>query len=319
MLNIKPIETQYKSFRFRSRLEARWAVFLDALGLNWIYENEGYNLGVGNYYLPDFWLPDYGMFLEIKPRREAKIEMVYFAGKFSGGSGKNVGSDWRESLGVEFYTFCDAHSVPSRLLLGTSVGVGYCGPHPVDIGSGHGMPGHFECFESMSSSERDRVIVAQKCLDQIANSDKVFAWIYSQDCYGTLVEIGYAKALGKPIFIGVKRNSVSDDLWFSLQMANDVAIADTVGDAFASLFAEEREEKLMRLLVEGTVGNRGMICYGDPKECAISMFDQGKFTRNIPGDSVFTSLFDNLSPDIIAAQDAARSARFEHGETPIGR
>jgi hypothetical protein len=28
---IKAIETSYKGYRFRSRLEARWAVFFDAL------------------------------------------------------------------------------------------------------------------------------------------------------------------------------------------------------------------------------------------------------------------------------------------------
>lgn len=51
---IKPIETKYKGYRFRSRLEARWAVFFDALGLTWDYEREGYDLGAAGWYLPDF-------------------------------------------------------------------------------------------------------------------------------------------------------------------------------------------------------------------------------------------------------------------------
>lgn len=53
---IKPIETVYKGYRFRSRLEARWAVFFDACGVDWEYEPEGYDLGGGLYYLPDFLL-----------------------------------------------------------------------------------------------------------------------------------------------------------------------------------------------------------------------------------------------------------------------
>ncbi|HEF5705400.1 hypothetical protein [Bacillus cereus group sp. BfR-BA-01423] len=53
-MNIKPIETIYKGYRFRSRLEARWAVFFDALGIEWKYENEGYDLGEYGWYLPDF-------------------------------------------------------------------------------------------------------------------------------------------------------------------------------------------------------------------------------------------------------------------------
>ncbi len=48
------IPTEYKGYKFRSRLEARWAVFLDALGVKWEYESEGYYLGDGIYYLPDF-------------------------------------------------------------------------------------------------------------------------------------------------------------------------------------------------------------------------------------------------------------------------
>jgi hypothetical protein len=38
---LTPIPTRYKGYHFRSRLEARWAVFFDALGLRWQYEVEG--------------------------------------------------------------------------------------------------------------------------------------------------------------------------------------------------------------------------------------------------------------------------------------
>ena len=50
---IKAIETKYKGYRFRSRLEARWAVFFDKLGCRWEYEPEGFDLN-GVWYLPDF-------------------------------------------------------------------------------------------------------------------------------------------------------------------------------------------------------------------------------------------------------------------------
>jgi len=53
---IKAIDTTYKGYKFRSRLEARFAVFLDALGVNWDYEIEGYTLPVTGNYLPDFYL-----------------------------------------------------------------------------------------------------------------------------------------------------------------------------------------------------------------------------------------------------------------------
>ena len=53
---LKAIQTEYKGYRFRSRLEARWAVFFDACGVDWEYEPEGYDLGDGINYLPDFLL-----------------------------------------------------------------------------------------------------------------------------------------------------------------------------------------------------------------------------------------------------------------------
>ncbi len=62
---IKAIETVYHGYRFRSRLEARWAVFFDSLGVPYEYEKEGFDLD-GLRYLPDFWLPEQGCWVEIK-------------------------------------------------------------------------------------------------------------------------------------------------------------------------------------------------------------------------------------------------------------
>ena len=69
----RAIETRYKGYRFRSRLEARWAVFFDALGLRWEYEPEGFELPGGVRYLPDFYVGTYvpghhgyGPWVEIK-------------------------------------------------------------------------------------------------------------------------------------------------------------------------------------------------------------------------------------------------------------
>ena len=56
MNTIAAIPTEYKGYRFRSRLEARWAVFFDLCGMQWEYEPEGFSLGDGRGYLPDFLL-----------------------------------------------------------------------------------------------------------------------------------------------------------------------------------------------------------------------------------------------------------------------
>lgn len=65
--NIRAIPTRYQGYSFRSRLEARWAVFFDHLGIKFDYEPEGFDLGNGLRYLPDFWLPDWSMWVEVKP------------------------------------------------------------------------------------------------------------------------------------------------------------------------------------------------------------------------------------------------------------
>lgn len=53
-MELKAVPTNYKGYRFRSRLEARIAVFLDACNADWEYEPEGFVLPDGSQYLPDF-------------------------------------------------------------------------------------------------------------------------------------------------------------------------------------------------------------------------------------------------------------------------
>jgi hypothetical protein len=64
-VTIKAIETRYAGCHFRSRLEARWAVFFDYLGVRWEYEPEGFESSYGRY-LPDFYLPDLDLYVEVK-------------------------------------------------------------------------------------------------------------------------------------------------------------------------------------------------------------------------------------------------------------
>lgn len=63
---VKAIETVYNGYRFRSRLEARWAVFFDLMDIQYEYEKEGFDLGDDVLYLPDFWLPELDCWFEVK-------------------------------------------------------------------------------------------------------------------------------------------------------------------------------------------------------------------------------------------------------------
>lgn len=99
---IRAIETEYAGQRFRSRLEARWAVFMDALRVPWLYEPEGFELPSGARYLPDFWLPEMATWLEIKPAIQ--------------GPGDQCVADWprRGSKWTEFSGCCAAGLLPGR-------------------------------------------------------------------------------------------------------------------------------------------------------------------------------------------------------------
>lgn len=62
---LKALPTIYGGINYRSRIEARWAVFFDTLGIPFEYEKEGFDLGDDQLYLPDFWLPQQKFWVEI--------------------------------------------------------------------------------------------------------------------------------------------------------------------------------------------------------------------------------------------------------------
>lgn len=134
METIKPIETVYKGYRFRSRLEARWAVFFDEIGAKWEYEPEGFELPDGTKYLPDFRLKNvrgrgaYGgdIFVEIKGQLSdedaKKIEIfAYSDGKNGYPSNKVVifgqipECRWYEPRWVERHIFENGVLKPAKV------------------------------------------------------------------------------------------------------------------------------------------------------------------------------------------------------------
>lgn len=58
----------------RSHSETRWARFMDAVGIQWIYEPEPVNTRHG-WYLPDFYLPGAGIYVEVKGPGPTAIEL----------------------------------------------------------------------------------------------------------------------------------------------------------------------------------------------------------------------------------------------------
>ena len=62
---IKAIPTKHRDVKFKSKLEAGWAKWLDENSIVWSYETEGFRVN-NEWYLPDFWLPKIRTIIEVK-------------------------------------------------------------------------------------------------------------------------------------------------------------------------------------------------------------------------------------------------------------
>lgn len=71
-----------------------------------------------------------------------------------------------------------------------------------------------------SDGDEQRAKVRDLCLEAIGRANVVYAWIDSLDCYGTIVELGYARALQKEIWIAGPRRF--RDMWFVYELATFV-------------------------------------------------------------------------------------------------
>lgn len=125
---VKSIDTEYSGYLFRSRLEARWAVFFDALGIKWEYEPEGFQFADGKRYLPDFWLPNDQAFFEIKSAKDnVTVGEINKARKVQDEVGRRIfiaagdpvdayiakPSDWPHNWGMAKFTVCPVCDMPA--------------------------------------------------------------------------------------------------------------------------------------------------------------------------------------------------------------
>ena len=129
-----PIPTWYAGQRFRSRLEARWAVFFDRMQIDWEYEPQGYLIGhpadVSDRcpYLPDFWLPSQRLWVEVKgAATPADIDLAKRSATYRGGL---------PALGP----YCDADDAPWPDNEPPDLVVAVLGPIPPDAELAHWWP-----------------------------------------------------------------------------------------------------------------------------------------------------------------------------------
>ena len=160
---------------------------------------------------------------------------VYLAGKISK-------HDWRHGVvrdlrNADTYDFDDKgwYSDNGWPILKNAIadGIHYTGPIPTacDHGCYHGENSHgmgvnqeYDCYGNERGISEKRAEVFLKCWHAIGQSDVFIAWIDTNDCYGTLVEIGMARTQGK--FVAVGGNKIFDDMWFAYHASDRVLIGE---------------------------------------------------------------------------------------------
>lgn len=73
MRDVEAIQTTVDGVRYRSRTEARWAIFFSALNLTFSYEPQRLRLSSGETYLPDFYIREFSAWFEVKAANDAIV------------------------------------------------------------------------------------------------------------------------------------------------------------------------------------------------------------------------------------------------------
>ncbi len=189
----------------------------------------------------------------IRPSKgyEDVIKSVYLAGKMTKNS-------WRGDTRLPTEKIDRLPVKEAHIKLKNGKRLDYTGPYTLgcDHGCYHqyphawgaGMSGPWTCPEKPDPG------IADLCLNAINRSDLVFAWIDTEDCFGTIAEIGYAIAKRKIVYIAGP--SLFRELWFSYQIADktlfyvddpweafNMMVVDNKGHSFEDYYAVGKDDK----------------------------------------------------------------------------
>jgi len=170
----------------------------------------------------------------IIPWCKSKVKTFYLAGKITGTAWRDeIVAGWSDARSTAY-----ANAVEDRLWLSvgnvtTACGVSldYCGPWWKDLSGGHasstenshphacGDP--FQVLDDYWERQyaEDRLEVSRNVHRTICGADMLFAWIDSADCYGTIYEIGLARAQRKVVVVAVSKafQIEASDMWLAFE------------------------------------------------------------------------------------------------------
>lgn len=195
---------------------------------------------------------------------------VYLAGKVgAAGTGKSWNRNWRDAIVREKKHLmhpndkCDSPPVHTGAVAG---GLSYTGPYlwSLDGYDWHSVPsafhrdggaesffcncgvrdGDYSYHDHCCNSYFSREHILEWSLRGIMNADIVFCWIDEPDCFGTLVELGYAHALGKKCLVSFAREELADGIaagqfWFANLLGDGGWTFGSPGECFNELVVKE--------------------------------------------------------------------------------
>jgi len=198
------------------------------------------------------------------PWCKSKVKSFYLAGKITGTSWRDeIVPGWSEAQssayanGIEDDLWLDVCSGATAC----GISLDYCGPWWMDVDGGHGVassnvgPHAYGDPNANLSSDyaqrqfaEDRKSVSFNVHRAISSADMVFAWIDSLDCYGTIFEIGLARAHKKVVVIGFDKafEQQASEMWLAFEGCYCVsgACAREAWDQFWDLVAFEDDPAL---------------------------------------------------------------------------
>ena len=85
-------------------------------------------------------------------------------------------------------------------------------------------------------------VVAKCVLHAIEKADLVFAWIDSDDCLGTMLELGIAFQAGKVLVVASPPHFDQRETWLAARLAQYRVYASSAGDAWRLFWSESAGE-----------------------------------------------------------------------------
>ena len=182
----------------------------------------------------------------VLPWCNTRVKSFYLAGKITG-------TTWRDSIVEEwsvenhsssyFQAFMGYEDdgawsvVPNACTVMDSVTLHYTGPwwkDPFCHGSSDdsAYPHGYSSTWEHGRETGDKKQIANAVVKAISACDLFFAWIDSLDCYGTLLEVGYARGLGKTVVAVFSDAIDTRELWLTQAAATYSLTAKTPRDGW---------------------------------------------------------------------------------------